>query len=46
MDLCGAADIDATDHVEEWDEGFKVVIDAKSMLSAPPRRRFFLETAR
>ena len=32
MDLCQTEDIDKTDHVEEWDEGFKVVIDAKSML--------------
>ena len=32
MDLCKEADILPADHVEEWPEGFKVVIDPKSML--------------
>ena len=32
MDLCKEDDITEQDHVEEWPEGFKVVIDPKSML--------------
>lgn len=32
MDLCKEADITEQDHIDEWPEGFKVVIDPKSML--------------
>mmetsp|Transcript_2366 Transcript_2366/g.6976 ORF Transcript_2366/g.6976 Transcript_2366/m.6976 type:complete len:158 (-) Transcript_2366:47-520(-) len=32
MDLCNEKDITQEDHVEEWEGGFKVVIDPKSML--------------
>ena len=42
MDLCKEDDITEQDHVEEWPEGFKVVIDPKSCLlytSPSPRDR-------
>ncbi|KAJ1461958.1 hypothetical protein M885DRAFT_557622 [Pelagophyceae sp. CCMP2097] len=32
MDFCDAAAVAPEDHVEEWPEGFKVVIDPKSIL--------------